>query len=169
MRMLSQPPPGCVGALLRAAYCNSPPGWNPVQMISPFLVFTSAKTILTVSTWAAVRQPSDSSPLHCTDAGSKWHLVGSPMRPSLTPSSASHLARIALCSISTLTCERAPFGFFIISMDRSTPAACRWICGLAGAPASTPSKSSGNLVTSTSAWRPPVEQPFQYEYLELAP
>ena len=38
--------------------------------------------------------------------------------------------------------------------------------GFAGAPASTPSKSSGNLVTSTRAWRPPVEQPFQYEYFE---
>ncbi len=48
-------------------------------------------------------------------------------------------------------------------------AACRWMCGLAGAPATTASKSSGYFVTSTRPWRPPVEQPFQYEYFGPLP
>ena len=116
--MLSQPPPGCVGMSCKAAYCSSPPGSNPVQMISPFLVLTSANTIFTVSTCAAVRQPSDSSPLQSSSAGSKWHFVGSPIRPSFTPSSASHFASIALCSVSTLASDSAPPGFFI-SFDGS--------------------------------------------------
>src|SRR5580692_3918214 len=169
MRMLSHAPLGPVGTVRSPVYCSSPPGSKPVQIVSPLLVLMSAYSILTVSTCAEVRQVSASPALHKSDSGLKWHFFGSPIKPSFTPSSESQAASTALCSVSTLACDSTPWGLCINSTERSTLAACRWMCGFAGAPAITPSKSSGNLVTSTSACRPPVEQPFQYEYLAPDP
>src|ERR1700757_3267006 len=110
MRTLSHPPPGAVGMERRPLYCSSPPGSYPVQTISPLLVFTSEYSVFTVATCEAVRHWSLSAPLHRRVSGSKWHLLGSPIRPSFTPSRASQAASTALCSVSILAGERAPSG-----------------------------------------------------------
>ena len=50
-----------------------------------------------------------------------------------------------------------------------TACAARPVQSRPGAPAMMPSKSAGKRCASTIAWRPPAEQPFQYEYVGAVP
>ena len=53
-----------------------------------------------VPTWAGVRHPDSPAPLHCSIAGSNRQVVGSLIRPSFSPSAASHAASVAFEIIS---------------------------------------------------------------------
>jgi hypothetical protein len=102
--------------------------------------------------------------LHCSIAGSNLHFVGSAIRPPFTPSSASHASTTARCS--SCVCGGASRAAAFCSSVFSTRTACaaRPVQSSPGAPAMMPSKSSGKRCASFIAWRPPAEQPFQYEW-----
>ena len=85
------------------------------------------------------------------------------MRPSLTPSFASHASIAAWLSIASFAAGTAAAGSFSAGTATTRSHACRCVWKFAGAPAMIASKSSGYFCASIRPWRPPVEQPFQYE------
>ena len=91
------------------------------------------------ATCTAVRQPAASVPAgHCRLAGSKAHLRGSSITPSVTPSIASQAPTTAWLSSCDLAVVRA-VGSLRYGMLFHSSAAIRWAHCQAGAPATMPS------------------------------
>src|SRR5688572_9613565 len=140
---------------------SSTPGyWGKV--VAPLMRGPSRRRCKAVVS-ASVKQSSVTAPLHFGKSAlaSKSQAGGLAIRPSVTPSFASHLASTALNTLPSFACVSVGTDFmacwfarpFIItSLQRSV-----------GAAAMMPSKSSGYLEADIIPWRPPVEQPSQYE------
>ena len=113
-----------------------PPGYN----CSPFEFFAPAYHFSSTPTSAAVRQSCPAAPLHCSDAGLKSQARGSAMRPSLSPSIASHASIDARVSSASLAAGMigAPSRAWVAIHEWRNPNVCR-IRLFAGSPATMPS------------------------------
>src|SRR5580704_721050 len=85
------------------------------------------------------------------------------MSPSFSPSRPSHAASTALWMAGYFSGGIRVAGSLRVSRPIQMRHVSRRVFGFAAAPATIPSKSSGNRVASVSACRPPVEHPLKYE------
>src|SRR5262249_9024736 len=132
------------GPLSMRVHPSSAPSEYVGKISSPVLRFLAGLMIVpTDSTCDAVRQSGPTGPWHLIVAGSNEHFNGFSISPSLTPSSASHLARTARSIV-----ENCVGG---TTLSLSLKSACaiqrrqasRLDLGLAAAPAMIPLKSVG--------------------------
>src|SRR5947208_4570367 len=104
--------PGAAGWPRNAHQPVSLPGSLPGNTVSPLFVFVVAYARLTASSCGCVRQLGASTPLHSSAAGSNLHARGLLMRPSFTPSCASHALTAASLSMLSLAAGTAAAGLF---------------------------------------------------------
>src|SRR5262249_9496821 len=97
------------------------------------------------------------------------HFRGSLMRPSVTPSLASHAATAALVAAVSFAALIGPPAVLLRTTCGHSSDGMKRSQLIAGAPMTSPSYSSGKRCAARSPCRPPVEQPFQYECLAGEP
>src|SRR4029079_18512292 len=103
------------------------PGSLPGKTSSPLAVFAAEYARLAAATCGAVRQSSVSPALHCSFATSNEQVRGSLMRPSVTPSRASHAFRAARLIIASFVAGIAALESFTTGTATDRSHACRWV------------------------------------------